>query len=283
MPTVIRSGRFYFWPIIAANIITMTLAIGGDPTHAAIFSIVISSLASFGFLLNDLWDRDIDRVNGANHFEYSLPPTLRIGVAASGIFLFAGLGVAFKLGLAEFFTACGIAIALAAYSLLLRKYLFIPTIIAAVLASSPLWIPLVLWAKDVDRWKYLFIASVILIIAAREIFMDTRDQAGDLAGFRYTFATVFGNRISKLTAVMLTSSASILLFVVVAHSSSSLPLSTKFCALLTTVAIMLLLLLPSLLTLTAVDNEKVSIQKYVLRSRAAMTLIPLLNLFLWYL
>src|SRR5947209_9654348 len=61
MHKIIRSGRFYFWPIITANVVTMTLAIGGNPIQAAAFSIVISCLASFGFLLNDLWDREVDK------------------------------------------------------------------------------------------------------------------------------------------------------------------------------------------------------------------------------
>jgi hypothetical protein len=47
MKTVIRSMRFYLWPIFVLNAVTMTLGIGGDPKLGAQFSIVICLLASF--------------------------------------------------------------------------------------------------------------------------------------------------------------------------------------------------------------------------------------------
>lgn len=260
----------------------MTLAIGGDPAHAAVFSVVISCLASFGFLLNDLWDRDVDRVNQARHFESSNVTTLKLGIIAGGCFLVAGLGLAYWLGALELSMAGGIALSLIAYTVLLRRYLLLPTILAAVLATSPLWTPLILWGKNVDKWKYLFVATIILIVAAREIFMDTRDRLGDIAGRRDTFATVFGDRIARLVAVMLTASASLLLAVVVAFSALNLPVSNKLGVAIISSAILSLLLQPAIKTLFGNQGEKAPIQKYVLRSRTAMALIPLLNLLLWY-
>lgn len=282
MNTVIRSGRFYFWPIIAANVLAMTLSIGGDPVRALAFSIVISCLASFGFLLNDLWDRDVDRVNRAGHFENSNANTVKLGVTAGVCFLAGGLGLAYWLGPLELYTAAGIAVSLAAYTVLLRRYLLVPTILAAVLATSPLWTPLTLWAREVDRWKYLFVAAIILIVAAREIFMDARDCAGDITGRRDTFATVFGDRIAKFVAIMLTSSASLLLVVVVAASARDLPAGNKLGVAAILAAILSLLIRPAIGTLQGGRGERATIQKYVLRSRAAMVLIPLLNLLLWY-
>src|SRR5438132_13174280 len=98
MHTVIRSGRFYFWPIIAANVLAMTYAIGGDSLRAVAFSIVISCMSSFGFLLNDLWDREVDQVNKANHFENSSSRTIRAGVLAALAFLALGMSLAYMLG-----------------------------------------------------------------------------------------------------------------------------------------------------------------------------------------
>ena len=35
MHVVINSARLYFWPIIAANVTAMTIAIGADPIRVA--------------------------------------------------------------------------------------------------------------------------------------------------------------------------------------------------------------------------------------------------------
>src|SRR5688572_25169082 len=102
MPTAIRCGRFYFWPLITANTTAMTRVVGGNMASALELSIVICALASFGFLLNDLWDRVVDRVNNSGHFERSDPKTILIGKCLAACLLTLGLGLAASIGLFAF-------------------------------------------------------------------------------------------------------------------------------------------------------------------------------------
>lgn len=280
MSTVIRSGRFYFWPIISANVLTMTFFVGGDLRTAAAFSLVISLLASFGFLLNDLWDRDVDRVNKARHFEDSSAVTRRVGVIVAGLLLTTGLGLAYWLGPREFGTGSAIAFGLLIYTVLLRKILLLPTILAAVLATSPLWSPLLLWANKRSEWTELFIAAVILMVVARETFMDARDRDGDIVGGRDTLATVFGRRIAKFAATMLTVSAAVPFIMAIAHNVSGTSVWSRLGATALAMTVLYLLVRPALKTLSDKDDERAAIQRYVLSSRVAMALIPILVL-LW--
>lgn len=280
MYTVIRSSRFYFWPIIAANVVSVTLAVGGDLMRGLGFSLVISCLASFGFLLNDLWDRDIDRINTKRHLEHAEAATLRGAFSVALGFLVIGLALAFYLGSLEFTIGFGIALALAAYTVLLRKFLFIPTIVAALLSASPVWAPLVIWGNKLDMWKGLFLTAIIVILAAREILMDAGDLVGDLAGGRDTFATVFGARIAKSVSVILTLSAIVPFVVAMASSAFSLTLAGRVGVVGIGGTIAWLLVHSTLKMLLGMQDDAIAIPRYMTRSRAAMALIPLLNLLL---
>ncbi len=273
--------RLYFWPIIASNVVAMTLAIGGDLKRAALFSAVLSLLASFGFLLNDLWDRNVDRVNKAGHFEHSDGVTIRLGVISGAGCLMVSMGTAFWLGPSELVLASLIATALVAYTVLLRRFLVIPTVLAALLAATPLWAPLVLWPRNVNSWHGVFIAALVTLLAARETLMDVRDRYGDVAGARDTMTTVFGAKIAKVVAVILTLSGGILLLVVVGANVVNVTVASRLGAAAVAGAILYLVVTPALGTLTDGGEERAAIQEYVLRSRAAMALLPLLNLFLW--
>lgn len=281
MKTVVNSARFYFFPIIAANMVAMTISIGENPFRAAMYSVAISFLSSFGFLLNDLWDRDVDRANQAGHFENSDSSTITIGIIAMIVFLIAGVSLAYWIGSPEFILACCIAFSLVAYTVLLRKLLFIPTIVTAILASSPLWIPLVLWEKNFDKGKAIFIVAIIIMIAAREIFMDTRDRVGDIVGGRDTFATVFSARIAKFVGVILTVSACVPFIISILSSAYDFSTSSQLLVLGIVGIILYLLVHSAIGTVLNPQAERAAIQNYVFRSRLAMALIPVLVLLLW--
>jgi 4-hydroxybenzoate polyprenyltransferase len=277
MGKTIRSGRFYFWPIITANTVTMTLGIGGDLKRAFVLSIIISCLASFGFLLNDLWDRKTDEINRAGHFEDAGFSTVMIGVVSALGFLLSGIGLALLLGRLELKLAVGIALALVSYSLFLRKVLLLPTVLAAVLAASPLWTPLLLWSRTFDQSKWAFVVAIVLMVAGREILMDSRDQRGDFACGRQTMPTIFGARIAKMAAGMLIASAGVLLVATIASRVFLMPLQATVGAAAVTGAILYLVLPAALRTLNSETRE--TIQYFVIRSRIAMALTPLLLLF----
>lgn len=281
MHTLIRSGRFYFWPIICANTVTMSLVLNQDLKRATMFSLVIALLASFGFLVNDLWDRDVDRVNRARHFENSNAVTIAGGIGVATMFLIAAFAVAYSLGKRELTLSVCIGLALAAYSVLLRKLLLVPTFLAAVLATSPLWSPLVLWADNRNQWQWLFIASIVTIVAARETFMDARDQPGDFIGGRDTMATIFGKKTAKFVATVLTLSGALPFMLAIAKNTAENALPSRIGAVFVGLGILYLLVHPAIRTVTDTD-EHLSIRRYVLSSRIAMALIPILLLFWVY-
>ena len=284
MKTIIRSMRFYFWPILALNAATMTMAIGGDVRRGAWFSIVIALLASFGFLLNDLWDRKVDQVNKSGHFENSDKRTIGLGVAVSTVCLILGMGVASRLGSIEVRIAALVAVGLVAYSVVLRRYLVIPTLLAGFLAASPLWAPLILWPRNVHPMHWAFVAAMVLLLAARETLMDVRDGKGDRAGARDTITTVFGPRIAKSVAVMLLLGGAVLLCLVLITQLVNLTIRDRFTAAFTVCLVLCLVLIPAYrAVLGSSENgaDHAAIQRFVLRSRAAMAFLPLLNLFLW--
>lgn len=281
MQKMVNSVRLYFYPIITANMLAMTIVIGGNLVQAALFSFVISLLASFGFLINDLWDIDIDKVNKPGHFENSSAHIIKIAIVSCIGFLVTGLVLAYFIGKLEFILSVGIASGLIAYTVLLRRFLFAPNMVAAILASSPLWIPLVLWSKNFDASKFTFVGAVIAFVLAREIIMDTRDTVGDIAGGRDTFATVFSTRIGKFIGVILTVSACIPFVLAITTSIYTIFVKSQILAVGVAGTLLYLLVPSAVRTLLNIDEERTAINIYVTRSRIAMALIPLLVLLLW--
>jgi len=284
MQTIVRSMRLYFWPILAVNAVAMTAAIGGDLKRGALFSVVISLLASFGFLLNDLWDRKVDEINKARHFENSDKGTLAWGIAVSTGCLLSGMGLAMRLGPTELRIACVLGVGLMAYTVLLRRYLILPTFLAGFVAASPLWAPLILWPHKVYAMHWVFVTAMILLLAARETLMDVRDREGDAAGGRDTMATVFGPGIAKsAAAVLLIAGTTLLCFVLIAQIGH-LTVRDRFAAATTACVVLCLVMVPAhqVVVRNSVEGgDYGAVQRFVLQSRAAMILIPLLNLVMW--
>lgn len=284
MKTIVRSMRFYFWPIVILNTTTMTVAVGGDATRGASFSVVICLLASFGFLLNDLWDRRVDKVNNSGHFESSGRRTIRGGAVVSIVCLIVGLGIAWLVGSTASEIAWLVAAGLAAYTVVLRRYLLVPTLLASVLAASPLWAPLLSWPRNVRPMHWVFVAGMTLLLAARETLMDVRDRPGDKVGERDTMATLFGPAIAKSAAFTLLISGATLLCFVLGKQIVSLSSLGRFIATLSTCLVLLLVVIPAIkavLVDSKTGGDYAAIQGFVFRSRAAMAFVPLLNLFLW--
>jgi 4-hydroxybenzoate polyprenyltransferase len=280
--TIVRSMRLYFWPIIILNTTTMTFAVGGDPRHGASFSIAICLLASFGFLLNDLWDRPVDKVNNSHHFENSSEKTIRIGAAVSMCCLIWGLAIASRSGSIEWRIAWLMAAGLAAYTVVLRRFLLVPTLLAGLLAAAPLWAPLVRWPRDVRPSHWLFVAGVVLLLAARETLMDVRDRRGDEVGERCTMATLFGPVMAKFAACMLLISGAAL-FCLAVCKQMSLWSPGRFITPLIACLVLSFVLIPASKAVLAdgkLGEDHMAIQTFVLLSRAAMAVLPILNLFL---
>ncbi len=282
MKAIIRSAKFYFYPIIATNTLAMGLVIDADFSRSLWFSIVLSCLSSFGFILNDLWDIEIDKVNRPQHFEDLERSQLWKAQCLCAGFAGVALLLSFLLGMAEFGLAILVGLGLITYTVLVRRFLLLPNLLAALLASSPIWSPLVLWSNGAsDSQKLIFVIAIIGIITAREILMDTRDVVGDAIGRRDTFATLFSVRIATFVGVVLTLSACVPFVLSITASVQQAPLAV----LIATFAIgssILYLLIPSALRTILMTPSRPEILIYVKKSRWAMTLIPVLVVLLWY-
>jgi 4-hydroxybenzoate polyprenyltransferase len=282
--TTLNSMRLYFWPIFVLNTVTMTIAISGDITCGALFSFIICFLASFGYLINDLWDRQVDRVNHSGHFENSGRKTICTGIAAAIACLLSGFAIAFRLGGVELRIASLLAIGLTLYTVILRRYLLVPTLLASTLAASPLWAPLVFWPRKVGYVHWIFVAAMVLMLASRETLMDVRDRKGDRAGKRYTVATLFGPFAAKRFAAGCMIGGAILLMVALRAQFHTLIGASRIIAASLAIVVLALVVIPArdaVLIQSTRSFERAAIQKFVLSSRNAMALLPLLNLFLW--
>jgi 4-hydroxybenzoate polyprenyltransferase len=284
MRTVIRSARFYFWPILVLNSTAITIAIGGDPARATLFSIAICLLSSFGFLVNDLWDRDVDYVNQARHFENEPPRTVRIGLGVAILCLVTGMVVASLLGAIEARLASFLAGGLTAYSLLLRRFLVIPTLLCSALSVSPLWAPLILWPRNVRLVHWAFLVATALILAGRETLMDIRDRKGDPVGGRRTLATVFGPAMARSVAGTLLIAGAVILCLVLSLQIIHLGMPDRLATAVSVCPVLGFVLIPAKKAVLGGGKDgadHAAIQGFVIRTRAAMAFLPLLTLFMW--
>jgi 4-hydroxybenzoate polyprenyltransferase len=125
---------------------------------------------------------------------------------------------------------------------------------------------------------------MILILAARETLMDLRDREGDRIGARDTIATVFGARAAKSTSSVLLLSGAALLCSVLLVQVVHLTVPSALAAAVAVCLILGLTLTPAYGAIRpdAQDRDQHgAIQSFLGWSRAAMLLLPLLNLFLW--
>jgi 4-hydroxybenzoate polyprenyltransferase len=209
--------------------------------------------------------------------------TIRIGTAVSIFCLILGLAIASRLGSIEWRIAWLMAAGLAAYTVFLRRFLLVPTFLASFLAAAPLWAPLVRWPRGVRPTHGLFVAGVVLLLAARETLMDVRDRHGDKVGERCTMATLFGPAMAKSAACILLISGAALLCLAVCKHMSTLWSPGRFITPLIACLVLSLVLIPASKALLAdgkLGEDHMAIQTFVLLSRAAMAVLPILNLFL---
>jgi len=281
MHSIINSGRFYFWPIIIANTAAMAKSANGDVLVAATLGLSIACLASYGFLLNDLWDQDIDRINVAHHFEDETTIVKRVGGVSAVLFLILGLTTAFPLGRLPFAIACLIAVGLTAYTCVLRPLLIAPTLLSALLAGSPLISPLLLPGTGATWIHWTFAFSFMLIITAREILMDVRDRVGDSKGNRRTMPTVYGPARAKRVALSLIVVGLGILLSTLVIRVPQLSLGQAAVSVSLGTAIVLAVWIPGWRTISDSVDESARIQRFVLASRAAMCLVPIVVLALW--
>ncbi len=275
---ILRSGRLYLWPIIVANSTLMVVYDGGQAITGVLVGAGLCLLASFGFVLNDLVDRETDRVNEANRLENADRQTLVMASIVGGLCLFLGLGVLMAISARAAVAGVGVAAVLSAYSLFLRKVLLVSNLSAALVDSSPLWMPLVVVGAKADSFQAALIMAALIFFVGREILLDVKDLPGDLHGNRVTFATVFGRDIATFLATLLIGFGAVL------FSLSALYLRTDhtFVKILVASAVLawsLRMLGPAMRLSLVRDNYR----PFVLRSRMILLVAPVILFMGWVL
>jgi len=165
-----------------------------------IASIIVFLIASSGNILNDIADREIDKINRPKRPIPSGKISVKMAVWEWIIFSIAGIIVSIGIGLPYFIIAISVWILLTAYSLMLKGIPLIGNI--AVSLCTALTIPFGAISTGSPKAVIFPFIFVFLIHFGREILKDGEDVMGDKKANLRTFPLVFGLRKAKILTVI---------------------------------------------------------------------------------
>ncbi len=178
-----------------------------------ILCICVQLLIAAGCILNDIMDRDIDKINKPNTHTIgrtiSLPNAKMLFIATTFLIIFFSVYISWYMFKEWTFICSGVYLLSILYNLYLKKSPLLGNILIALLSS---FIPLVIlfFAKDcitvlnnekINLLIYLYSLFPFLIIIPRELSLDISDMEGDKACGCRTLPIMIGVRKSKLTVV----------------------------------------------------------------------------------
>jgi 4-hydroxybenzoate polyprenyltransferase len=268
----LRSARIILWPAIFFNAGLISFFYASASLRESI--LLASSLcliASYGFLINDCRDVQVDRLNQANRLEYSTGSEIQFVWISSFLFLFIAFALSAALGIIGIASVAIIGFGLTVYTFYARKKLILATVLAATLSSTPLWLPNMIFHSQMTVSHICAISAAFLMLMGREILFDVGDHYGDSLGKRKTFATVFSQRFAFNLGALLNVFGAVALCIAVVFGNRHTPLSL----LSTSILIFTLLTFSSI---TQFKDDLRSANKFAIftrRSRLAMLLIPL--------
>lgn len=275
--TILKSARLILWPAIFLNTFLIATLLSPAVVSALCLSLALCFTSAFGFLINDLFDRGVDKINNAGRLENASADTIRAVQWASIAAAIVSLSCAALVSASAFFSVVGITAGLIAYTYVLRRRLFLANASAAILASSPLWLPFIAFGAIPHSFQLAVLTVSLLILFGREIASDAKDIRGDAATGRNTIATVFGATAAFKMAVTLDLIGCALLVgsvvsgaVNVSPFSSSLPLFAALIAVIVVAAV-----LPLWPVRATLPDLRAS-YRFIILSRAAMLLLPIL-------
>ena len=177
-------------------------------------------IAAGGYIINDIKDEDIDRINKPKKQYINTYITKESGFVLYYISNLIGITTAFYLCIriqqpAYIFYFIGIILLLYYYAVYLKSVLIIGNIIVSFLSANSIIILLILIEKEADLLSYeeLLTFNTILIWYSvfafyinfiREIIKDIEDINGDYSNGITTLPIILGkNRTAKLTAILM--------------------------------------------------------------------------------
>lgn len=204
MYSLLNSARLYLWPLIGFSVIAVSAGTDVSPLSAFFFAVSLSLLASFGFLINDLYDRSVDSLNEAGRLENASRATLRLAALAASVCLLVAVVAAARAGSQSLVVSVFIAGGLSLYTYRVRRHAPWATFLAATLSLSPLLAPVVAFSIPLGRLHIAMLLGGWLGLIGREILLDVKDQLGDIQAGRMTLPGVLGRRrATKLGVILL--------------------------------------------------------------------------------
>jgi 4-hydroxybenzoate polyprenyltransferase len=277
---IAHSARLNLWLFIGLNAVTTGIVAGLDVVIASLFALCLSLLASFGFISNDIIDRKIDTTIHPDRLAFVSASTIRLARMMMWALLLVALAIAWFLGTNAILVVGSLAISLGAYSLVLRKQLFIATIVCAYSVTSPIWAPFLVAGIFIPPYQLALAIVAFVIVSARETIMDLIDIEGDRIGGRDTIATLMGERVSIVAATVLTSTAILILLVVCIWRSLTMPLIGAVAIAAGIVTVGWLAIWPTVRLITNQEGKQV-LHTFIRQTRWAMALLPLFIIVDW--
>lgn len=277
IPLVLRSARLVLWLPILVNVGVLSFLLTHSWQDGCVLGLSLSCVAAFGFLINDVWDLRVDQDNHAGKLESASKHVLSLAVGFAVFFLVAGLALSaflgMKAGLAMFTVAAG----LAAYTFWVRPQIVLANILSAILSSTPVWLPNVVFGHTPGIPQWIIIVVSIAMLLGREIIFDVADFYGDARAKRRTLPILFGKQMATRIAVAWQLSACALLTVwsVMAVSGWS-PVSRLMLWVL--MVVFALLVVPVNVSLFTRPDDATLIHSFTSRTRIAMLLLPFIML-----
>lgn len=272
---VLQSARIVLWLPIMVNVCLLTLSLRHSIPEALILGFSLSCIAAYGFLINDLWDLPVDRNNKAGKLENAPKDVLRLAACVAMFFLSLGLALIAMLQAQSFYVMVIVAGGLTAYTFWIRPKLYLANLLAAFLASSPLWLPNIVFMQPLKITQIVIIVVAVLILLGREVIFDVADHFGDGQMGRRTLPVVFGDKIAHRIAVAMQFSGCGLLIGLTVLQAGQLIFPLQMLFFVTTTVFAILVISINLKLLTH-PGEASLICVFTKRTRFAMLLLPVL-------
>jgi 4-hydroxybenzoate polyprenyltransferase len=253
----------------------LTFSLRHSIREALILGFSLCCIAAYGFLINDLWDLPVDRNNKAGRLENVPKDVLRLATFGSAFFLSLGLVLISMLQFHSFFAMVIIAAGLTVYTFWIRPKLYLANLLAAFLASTPLWLPNIVFMEPPKITQILIVVVAVLILLGREVIFDIADHFGDAQMKRRTIPVVFGDQIARRIAVAMQLSGCGLLMGLIVLQAGQFSFALRLLLYITFAVFAILVISINLKLL--VQAREVSLKRiFAKRTRFAMLLLPIL-------